>query len=884
MSRVAVAMFCVGAAVLSSASANALTRPRDGTAPAWGRAPRATKCNTGIAGSMAKDQCAPTAKYTSTIESMDASEPNPGCWARQYYSNACRENDSGAGGDDDCTAAATKEDCEAVPGGPNDESRPTIDGSDRKCFWFPARDDASFGDLCGSARSPHFDDKCYARSNSGGGTCSGEMNDAAKDAMSGSTVCADRHSDDSCTKYWADGAQVLTGCTWEPTFTSWDDVQCQEKQESTNAQASFRSMLGTDCKNRLRNGCREAGDDRGGGKGCTDFSDETSCLGHGDSVDDWCPGTCTLASGDSLHPAIGSADSFRDGKSCADQTAHQSMESCEYFTPSCHHFNSNQTGCENVPGCNYDIDTGMCNEAVSCYDMSDPAECASTEGCTYRHGSCTKAQVATGCTYKKQCCQWIPPIGNSDSEKEDACNTSGAGTEAGLCEIDPADGSELPSPSLIAMGFEYSLFQSGPDTFSASTGCAMIATFVDGKGAGVVLGADRANLMGKTCNSDKDITSDFCEDEDATKQGIEPWKCVREHVDMTTEEIDSYCDNFAGVGNTAAKQAFAKYTVNQLIHMANKGTLGDAVEAWRDLKYIVARRDGIDGRCLLIGPKDQSYGVAACTCDSAECNDADAIGALVDAANGPMRLFQFLDGSLGSLKDEINAAVPGILGSDGSINMDKVSDVTPGDIAKIMAVSGVSDLTNAEELQGLINDFKAMADGSNLDSSVQFNDDSNNDNDGAATQPPVVVGTAGTGEASLSLSIVANTDELSTEQKDQAIDSAITELTETGATDSSFIDRSKCSVVKDTARRRESTWKIIIVFNVDLSDEAITQLETVTDAAIQDGTFVIAVSGVEITVTAVEASNDEVPTASSARDLRPGMLALALALATFAMF
>jgi len=388
------------------------------------------------------------------------------------------------------------------------------------------------------------------------------------------------------------------------------------------------------------------------------------------------------------------------------------------------------------------------------------------------------------------------------------------------------------------------------------------------------------NLMGKTCNTgkeSKDITSDFCEDEDATKDGIEPWKCVAEHVDMTTEEIDSYCANYAGVGNNEAMEAFERYTVHQLIDMANKGTLGDEVSSWEGLQYIVATRDGIDGRCLLIGPKDMSYGVAACLCDSAECNGQDAIGALIDPANGPMRLFQFLDGSLASLKDEINAAVPGILGSDGTIDMSKVKDLTPNNIADFMAVAGVSNLTSTEELQGLINDIKAMADGSNLPGRT------------TTTPPPpppppqVVTGEAGSGEASLSLSIVANTDELSTGQMDQAIDSAITELTETGATDSSFIDRSKCSVVKDTARRRESTWKIIIVFNVDLSDEAITQLETVTNAAIQDGTFVIAVSGVEVTVTAVEASNDEVPT-GSARALRPGMLALAIALATWAMF
>jgi len=363
------------------------------------------------------------------------------------------------------------------------------------------------------------------------------------------------------------------------------------------------------------------------------------------------------------------------------------------------------------------------------------------------------------------------------------------------------------------------------------------------------------NLMGKTCNTgkeSKDITSDFCEDEDATKDGIEPWKCVAEHVDMTTEEIDSYCANYAGVGNNEAMEAFERYTVHQLIEMANNGTLGDEVSSWEGLKYIVARKDGIDGRCLLIGPKDMSYGVAACTCDSAGCNGQDAIGALIDPANGPMRLFQFLDGSLDSLKDEINAAVPGILGSDGTIDMSKVKDLTPNNIADFMAVAGVSDLTSTEELQGLVNDIKAMADGSNLPiRTIAFTT--------PQWLPQYVTGEPGSGEAHLSVSVSTGKEELTSDEKGAAIDSAITELVETGHAHSRFIDRSKCSVVKDTSRRRETSWKVHIAFNVDLSDLAVTLLQEAVNTAIEAGTFVISVPGVVITVTSVEVSNDKVP-------------------------
>lgn len=750
MSR-AVAIIFAGAVAIASPAAGALTQPRGGPAPASGRVARAGMCYAGIAGSLQKDQCVTTAKYSSKLAELGAEQPSPECYARQQYHSACRENHRSAGGDESCTEQTTKADCEAVPGGA-DPDEPTIDGSDRKCFWFPPRDDDNKGQLCGSARSPHFDDKCVARHNDpSAGTCSGEIDEATKAAMPmhESQICSDRGSnclhfnymneecdthdeEDACNGAegcgWDDesdqcidvpsGVQKATGCTWEPRFESWTDVSCFTSDESSAAQNTFASMLGVECENRLKDGCRARGDERDDEHGCPDFSDATSCMDHGPE-DEECSGTCMLADGDSLHANIASSPSWQGGLSCGDQT---SQDSCEYYEPSCSFMSGNQAGCEDIVGCSYDSGTEMCMEGEKpmCHMLSDQDACTNTAGCMYRSdwSMCTNAMVATGCTWKKQCCQWIPPVGNSNADKEDACSTSGAGTEAGLCEVEYAEPGELPSARTVAMGFKYGLFRLGPEAFSSNTGCAMIATFVNGKGAGVALGADAANLMGKACHTDNVVNSDFCDDDDGAKElelkGVEPWMCVAEHIDMTVQEVESYCDNYAGIGNNEAMQAFERYTVHQLIEMANKGTLGDMVASWEGLKYIVARKDGIDGRCLLIGPKDMSYGVAACTCDSAGCNGQDAIGALIDPTNGPMRLFQFLDGSLDSLKDEINAAVPGILGSDGTINMDKVKDLTPNNIADFMAVAGVSDLTSTEELQGLINDIKAMADGSNL--------------------------------------------------------------------------------------------------------------------------------------------------------------------------
>jgi hypothetical protein len=168
-----------------------------GPAPASGRVARAGMCNTGIAGSLQKEKCVTTAKHNSKLAELDAEPPNPECSARRQYHLECRENDRSAGGDESCTDQTTEADCEAVPGGPNDPDEPTIDGSDRKCFWFPPRDDSNKGQLCGSARSPHFDDKCVAgHHDPSAGTCSGEIDEATKDAMPmlESQSCSDRGS------------------------------------------------------------------------------------------------------------------------------------------------------------------------------------------------------------------------------------------------------------------------------------------------------------------------------------------------------------------------------------------------------------------------------------------------------------------------------------------------------------------------------------------------------------------------------------------------------------------------------------------------------------------------------------------------------------------
>lgn len=304
----------------------------------------------------------------------------------------------------------------------------------------------------------------------------------------------------------------------------------------------------------------------------------------------------------------------------------------------------------------------------SCAERGSDSEC--NEG-----GGCTWGQAA--------CCKWV----DIDADDlEEACHTNVGGSAEGLCKFD--DGNGAPRPEIVVKGFENNLFSLSPaDPFD--TRCAMVASFRASFGAAVVLGADKVDIVGKACES----------------RGT--WEAVAddESVMHTKESIAEYCQNF--VPDTSAMDALKDYSPAQIIAKTKNGEFEEMMSglAEKKMMYIVTA-DPSMGECLLAGNDD--FGFAVCTCDSIACNDVDALKFITDPDTGPMRLLQFLDGSLSSLADAINAEVPGLIGDDGKIDVANIGNVKEADIDAIMAVAGVSDLTSKAELWALVQDYAAL--------------------------------------------------------------------------------------------------------------------------------------------------------------------------------
>merc|ERR1711881_734750 len=93
---------------------------------------------------------------------------------------------------------------------------------------------------------------------------------------------------------------------------------------------------------------------------------------------------------------------------------------------------------------------------------------------------------------------------------------------------------------------------------------------------------------------------------------------------------------------------------------------------------------------------------------SAACNGQPAMEFLVDMKVGPMRLLQFIDGTLVNLREDINSIVPGLFTLQGTINTSVVNHVTEADVDAIMLVSGVANRTNKEEIWDLCQNYQRM--------------------------------------------------------------------------------------------------------------------------------------------------------------------------------
>merc|ERR1711871_723908 len=181
-------------------------------------------------------------------------------------------------------------------------------------------------------------------------------------------------------------------------------------------------------------------------------------------------------------------------------------------------------------------------------------------------------------------------------------------------------------------------------------GCAMVATFRHGKGSAVALGSNEKGLVESACDY------------------REPWEGVAEHVGHTAESIAEYCANM--IPDQSAMDALTKFSPGYIVAKAKQGQLADIIPGMEGQKYIVLDRPDI-GECLFTTSMGK-YGAALCTCQKDSCNGKDALSMVVDSDEGPMRLLQFLDGSLSEVRDAINAVAPGILDSNGNINTDNV--------------------------------------------------------------------------------------------------------------------------------------------------------------------------------------------------------------------
>jgi hypothetical protein len=259
------------------------------------------------------------------------------------------------------------------------------------------------------------------------------------------------------------------------------------------------------------------------------------------------------------------------------------------------------------------------------------------------------------------------------------------GTLAGVCEYNTGVGP--PGAAFIGEGFKHKLFGQG-QLFSSK--CAIVASFRNGSGSATVLGSDKADFVGKACNN------------------TARWEGLAEHIGHNKSTIKEYCTNF--IPDTSAMQALKAHAPSFVIAKAEEGQFDAVFPGLAHLMFIVTAKPAF-GKCLFTADYGK-FGTGICTCDEKECNNKSALELIVDKDKGPMRLLQFIDGTMASMKTEINKAVPDLLDANGKLNMATVGlwlDVASAEVEKkvvsIMAVAGMSSRTNKAELLGIIQDY-----------------------------------------------------------------------------------------------------------------------------------------------------------------------------------
>ena len=324
-----------------------------------------------------------------------------------------------------------------------------------------------------------------------------------------------------------------------------------------------------------------------------------------------------------------------------------------------------------------------CNHGL-CYQPFNATVLHTDTPCDQRHGEffCLdgapyqEGLVVKGCSFKRQCCDWTPePV-----DKEEACLINGSGTLSGVCGYHSGEGA--PALEIVKAAFEQQLFT---PSSKFETRCAMVASFRAGKGSATVLGSDVADLIGAGCKS----------------RGA--WESLAEHIGHTKESIAEYCSAF--IPEATAMAALALHSLGVIIAQAKQGRFATVMPGLKDQLFIVTAKPEY-GECLFTA--GEGYGAAVCTCEHPECNNQTALEFIVNPEKGPMRLLQFLDGSLSGLKDAINLVAPGLLDNEGRINGTAVADLTLEDVREIMKIDGVAQMTSEEELWGISQDFQRL--------------------------------------------------------------------------------------------------------------------------------------------------------------------------------
>jgi len=715
-------------------------------------------CYGGVGGANVGPSCTATSLYNEQSYEM-ASCSGRGLSAR------CVENNEHVGMGDGCDTWDDEDACTGYDGDEEREEDDSFDGTSNHCRWIPAKTKSARGDECeadgecswdsdgnncGSSSSSeerrqewltHVGVDCENRARSGcfeNNDHFGENDQCTRNDNENS--CLLESGGDHCSSSSSGACSGDSGCEtgrdseWECEHTL-SEEEMQYKCESSDLYHSTK-YTAPSCHDRVEDSmCVENNDWVGKGDGCAEsiedppgsgtwvqeFADEDSCTtyraGERDAsssfdgtsnhcrwiptmsaqqkddsceTDDDCvwdsedgdSGSCSTSDGANAKQAEWDA---KVGTDCGSRLRVGCYENNDHFGTNMACTNHDDEGsCVAEDYCGGGDDPTCCKWVPEPDDLADT--CA-TSGAGTATGLCSfkEAREQLSCTWEPQCCQWSEPPGSV----EQACTATPDldGAMAGMCQY--TDGNGPPSAELVGAGFERGMFTLGPH-LPADGKCAMIASFRNGFGSASAFGANKAKLVQNACYAPY------------------AWQNLAEHIGHDEDSIEEYCENF--VPDDSAMNALSEYSPGEIIAAAKSGNFATTFPGLADNLFIVTSKPEF-GECLFTAGdgSTSTFGLAVCTCEGEECNNQKALEFIVDPELGPMRLLQFLDGSLLELKDAINSIVDGLLDDKGRIERAVIGSVTLENVQSLMAIDGLAALTNVEEVWRLVQDFQNMA-------------------------------------------------------------------------------------------------------------------------------------------------------------------------------